>query len=39
VRVSPARLAELVAGRWLDLCRLPGDKDQEAERSRDPDAA
>jgi prolyl-tRNA editing enzyme YbaK/EbsC (Cys-tRNA(Pro) deacylase) len=24
VRVTPERLAELVADRWVDLCRLPG---------------
>jgi prolyl-tRNA editing enzyme YbaK/EbsC (Cys-tRNA(Pro) deacylase) len=24
VMLSPARLAELVGGRWVDLCRLPG---------------
>ncbi|HEX8257351.1 MAG TPA: YbaK/EbsC family protein [Allosphingosinicella sp.] len=24
VKLSPARLVELVGGRWVDLCRLPG---------------
>jgi hypothetical protein len=27
VRVTPARLFELVGTRWVDLCRLPGNLD------------
>jgi prolyl-tRNA editing enzyme YbaK/EbsC (Cys-tRNA(Pro) deacylase) len=25
LRISPARLAELTAGRWVDVCQLPAE--------------